>query len=259
MQIFLKLPESLEYEHIIASLYNKTGEHWLHKHQENEAKSFFEKVEARREVLNLTSNGKKQLAKLYQNLGQLFHQQSPQEYQLSIEYNSKALDLFKALNHENFRKNVAALFKQNGICYGKLQHFERAIKNFQNAETIYERELEENRDDIAFVWKNLGMCYQNLNRIDVAINNFNKYHEILSKRQVQHCPKYNLDEAWVFKNMAISYEALRKFSKAQSFYQFSLNIHTSLAVENQNVEDINFINRKLSYFREIRDRRRYKT
>ena len=259
LQVFLELPESLEYEHIIASLHNKIGDHLLHKYRENEAKSKFEKVEARREVLNLTISGKQQLAKAYQNFGRMFHQQSKPNYQTAIKYNTKALDLFEALNRENVKKDVAALFKQNGICFRKLRRFESAIKNFQKAETIYEQELQEKPDEIAVVWKNLGMCYQNLKRHDEAINNFRQYHETLSRQQDQHSPNNNRDEAWVFKRMAISYEALRKSSKAKSCYQHSLSIHTSFPVEEQNEKDINFIKNKLSHFRESPGRRQHNT
>ena len=164
LQKVLALPKSLEYEHEIACLYNKIGEHWLNERCENKAKSNFQKAEKFHDSLLLTSKGKQALCYIYKNFGRVFSQQDSPDYSKAISYFKKAEKMFSDLNNEKYKREIAWLMKSTGKCCIEQKQFVEAIKYFKKSEKVYKSLYETGfvLTEIAFIMKNLGICYQQL-------------------------------------------------------------------------------------------------
>ena len=247
LQKFLDLPKSLEYEHQIAYLYNKIGEHWLHKYRENKARSNFENAENLRDSLVLTSKGKYSLSFIYKNLGQVFSQQDPPDFSKAISYFEKSKKMFSDLDHEKYGWEIARLLKNIGTCYKKQKRFSKALKQFKLSAKAY-RSLTETSfvlSEIAYVMESVGYCYQQMQQHDQAILNFKESILIYSENQ-----NFFQKKAFVLKNMAFSYANLNFSSKASSCLYDALAIHKSMPVDVQNTNEIEFIKRQIESLRQ---------
>ena len=182
LDIFSRLPKSLEYEHEIAYLNNQIGEHWLSsassasphsvKEFKNIAKSKFKNAESCQKMLRLTSKGKRELARTYKNLGKVFCKQWPPQYREATINYENAKKLYEEMGIENFPQDNAYLLKEIGICCQKTQKWEKAVKNLRNAAVAYKSITDgkvKASNDISFVKKNIGFCYQKQNLHQEAI------------------------------------------------------------------------------------------
>ena len=259
LQNILKLPKTLENNHTIAYLYTQIGGIFFsaassrnisaqnRRNLKAKAKSAFENAEALQASLSLTSHGKIQLAFIFKNLGQIFSQETlSRHHSEAISYFQKALTFFEA-NNKKYRKHIAWLLKNIGMCSKHLQRWEEATKSFEGAKNIYNLMVENDTKfllDLAFVMKYLGRCYQYQGLHDDAISCWEESNKTYS--QLQDPSRFKLDEAWIYKKLAISYEAKNEDHEAISFYQRALRIHKSMLIEKEYTQqEIAFIKRRL--------------
>ena len=225
---FLDLPPSLEYEHEIAFVRNKIGEHWLHVYHEKKAKECFEEVENCCELLSQNSKGKYVLAFTYKNLGRALSRQKKPHHVNAKSYCEKAIDLFKNLNPTKFQSEIAWLQSHIGMCFKNLKNPAKAIARFKQALSLFHSLPESERPlrQLAFIKKSIGLCYQYQKQHDFAIEFFENSIETLGKIE-----ESDADKAKVWTKMAYSYKALNTYSKAASSLQKALETYRSISVE----------------------------
>ncbi len=124
------------------------------------------------------------------------------------KYCQKALDLLKVLNIENSVTGATA-FLNCATAYKAFAEAEKSISLFEKAVTLYESLLPENDRRLAGLYNNFALSLVDLKEYEKALELYEKAIEVLNNN-----PKYNLEQAVSYLNMANAFEAKKGLENA---------------------------------------------
>lgn len=124
------------------------------------------------------------------------------------KYCEKALDLLKVLNIEDTVTGATA-FLNCGTAYKAFGEADKSIAYFEKSVSLYERLLPENDPKLAGLYNNFALSLVDLKNFEKACSLYEKAIEILNEN-----PKYNLEQAVSYLNMANAVEAQKGLENA---------------------------------------------
>ena len=241
LDIFQKLPKSLEYAHQIACLSNRIGEYWLCRYREKTAEKSFQNAVALSDLLSLTSKGIYMLAVSYKNLGRAFLQQRLfNKARKNFQDSEKLLSTLP--NKSKHYLVIAWLFKKIGMCFKEQKWSSEAIANLKKALDLYKKmsDKEKYAEEIAFVLNNIGICHQVLQNFDKALKAFKE--SLLIYLKVKG---HENNVAGILTDIGISYESLSRCRKANVYFKLALKAFKKLPNSDHFGEKIIFLENKL--------------
>lgn len=130
------------------------------------------------------------------------------EKERCYKYCERALNLLKVLNIESTVTGATA-YTNCATAYKAFGEAEKSIPFFEEAVTLYERLLPENDPKLAGLYNNFALSLVDLKDFEKALMLYEKAIEVLS-----HNPRFNLEQAVSYLNMANLYEAQKGLENA---------------------------------------------
>ena len=150
------------------------------------------------------------------------------------KYCEKTLALLKVLNIENSVTGATA-FTNCATAYKAFGEAERSISYFEKAVALYETLLPENDPKLAGLYNNFALSLVDLKNFEKACSLYEKAIEILNEN-----PKYNLEQAVSYLNMANAVEAQKGLENACEEIDSLLNKAEKVLDENYSETDGNY-------------------
>ena len=130
------------------------------------------------------------------------------EKERCYKYCEKALGLLKVLNIESTVTGATA-YTNCATAYKAFGEAEKSISFFEEAVALYEQLLPENDPKLAGLYNNFALSLVDLKDFEKALMLYEKAVEVLS-----HNPRFNLEQAVSYLNMANLYEAQKGLENA---------------------------------------------
>lgn len=150
------------------------------------------------------------------------------------KYCEKTLALLKVLNIENSVTGATA-FTNCATAYKAFGEAERSISYFEKAVALYETLLPENDPKLAGLYNNFALSLVDLKNFEKAFKLYEKAIEVLNNN-----PKFNLEQAVSFLNMANAVEAQKGLENACEEIDSLLNKAEKVLDENYSETDGNY-------------------
>jgi len=249
--------EALNLAHIlndkkgVSDAYNRIGNVYFYKDENEKAREFYQKCLE----LRLELNNPALIANVYHNLGSLYNNEN--NLTKTIEYYQKGLEQTKKINDadetiafynrialvylekakykesiQNYLKGIeiaqsindkettADLYNGIGNSYFEISSYDEALKYFLDALIIYQDiDLPEG---ISMMYNNLGIVYQSLNENDKALGYYKKALEIDTELG------YEEGQSYEYNNIGTAYDYKGDKQKALEYYNKSLEINQKL-------------------------------
>lgn len=152
------------------------------------------------------------IADSYNNIGICFDQQG--KFQEALENYFKALKIYE---RKKDSEKVAMTFVNIGIVYKTQKEYQKALDYYKKANVIYAR----NNSEFGFAATS--------GNIGSVLIDFKKFEESIRYSQLakEGYEKLGYDRyvAYPISNMAIAYDSLKNYNKAEEFYLQSINLH----------------------------------
>jgi len=150
------------------------------------------------------------------------------------KYCQKILTLVDTLNLENSISGATA-FINCATAYKAFGEAENSIPFFEKALTLYEKLLPENDRRLAGLYNNFALSLVDLKEYEKALNLYEKAIEVLNNN-----PKFNLEQAVSYLNMANAVEAQKGLENACEEIDVLLNEAQKVIDENYSEADGNY-------------------
>ncbi len=150
------------------------------------------------------------------------------------KYCEKTLALLKVLNIENSVTGATA-FTNCATAYKAFGEAERSISYFEKAVALYETLLPENDPKLAGLYNNFALSLVDLKNFEKAFKLYEKAIEVLNNN-----PKFNLEQAVSYLNMANAVEAQKGLENACEEIDSLLNKAEKVLDENYSETDGNY-------------------
>ncbi len=235
------------------------------------------------QIIDLLPNDHSDRANLYYNLGHIYSDKN--NYDLSLKYYNKSLDIWMKSNDSNLANNYNAIatnywkqgdykraydsfnkaldiFKQvygeddmniamclnnMGTVISNEKNYTKALNYYLKTLIIFEKNLSINHPNLGSLHSNISTMYKNLNQIDLALEHLNLSLIIYEKSLPSNHP--NITK--MLKNIAFLYEQKGDFQQALIFYEKISNIYRQILTSTdptviQNEEKIQYLLSKIS-------------
>ncbi|CAF0990058.1 unnamed protein product [Didymodactylos carnosus] len=113
-------------------------------------------------------------------------------------------------------------FLHIGVLYGKIFIYDRALSNFGRALEILHRSYGNEDERVGWCYNNIAVIFYNYEEYDSALSSYFKSLDI--KLKLSHLPYNHRSIAQTFVNIALVYQALRKYEKALVCFEQALKI-----------------------------------
>lgn len=228
-QLQHKKDSTLHYLRIIVEIdtLNMDQRFHLYNYQQEyfgDTRGALEGYEKCRVLLETDQQDSVNIARCYDAIGMLYHQQGKDS--LSLSYMEKALNIRQKLydyEHEEVAisySNIGTLFNDQGNLYKALESYQKALsirKHIYKEDTI--------QHSIATLYNNLGKLYRQKNELDNALSCYQHVYEI---KHSLLPGKFHRSIARCYNNMAIVYLAMKKYEASLRYLKEALVISDSI-------------------------------
>jgi tetratricopeptide (TPR) repeat protein len=178
--------------------------------------------EAEKYYLNLIDLVSSDQANLYYHLGHIYSDKN--DYDLSLKYYQKSLDLWMKFNDSNLANNYNAI----ATIYWKQEDYKRAFESFNQALEIFKQIYGEDDLNVAMCLNNMGTIISNEKNYSKALNYYLKALNLFQKYLSINHP--NL--ASLHCNISTMYKNLKQIDSALEHLNLSLNIYEQILPSN---------------------------
>ncbi len=204
----LRTSQELKNDSLISVSYNSIALNYETRSKLDSALFFHKKALAIRVKL------KNQIgtADSYNNIGICLDQQG--KFQEALENYFKALKIYE---RKKDSEKIAMTYVNIGIVYKTQKEYEKSLDYYKKANAIYDR----NKSEFGFAATS--------GNIGSVLIDFKKFRESIRYSEVakEGYKKLGYDryEAYPISNIAIAYDSLKEYDKAEEFYLLSINLH----------------------------------
>ena len=166
--------------------------------------------------------------KVYNLLGLIYNYLL--NYQKSLDYNLKALEIIKKLTKEDYETNapnLATIYHNLGLLYDNINKYDEAIKYYQKAVEI-NKKFPKNVEKLATNYNCLGSVYQSKMEYSESLDYYLKSFEINEDINKKTNGAHEGDLAIVCNNLGNLYIYLKEYDKAKYYLTKSIELYEKL-------------------------------